>query len=198
MDIDRQNVNNSSAVSNQANIQNLDGDVFFSGRSRLAQKFKQLKEDVANQAYFAGFLNDFKHYNTTLDGVGMPKKLTDAGFSDRDIANATARKHQYAKKLEEFRLYKTAQAIDLELFAIICNNFETYVEPLIDADAGISKIKECIREKIVGPIYEMLNTDGQDDTLLDYNMNHIYGMIYFLTGKCHLNWINYDSVQPSV
>ena len=51
-----------------------------------------------------------------------------------------------------------------------------------------------VHEKIVVPISDMLNANGAYDTYLNFNEDHIYGMIYYLTGMCHLNWKDYDNV----
>ena len=42
--------------------------------------------------------------------------------------------------------------------------------------------------------FDLINKDGEFDDYLNYNINDIYGMVYFLTGKCHLNWKEYDNI----
>lgn len=189
-----QEINNSAPVERQLNATNLNGNVYFSNTSRLSQRFKRLKQEVENDIRYNGFIDDFKRYNTELDGVSMPEKLALGGFNSSEIQRATYRKHQYSKKLERNQLYETAQLIDLEIFAIINLNFETHVEPLIEQGAHKSVVKECVKEKVIMPIFDLLNQDGEDDTFLNYNVEDIYGMIFFLTGKCHLNWAVYDNL----
>ena len=192
MDAGKQDITNTAAVEQQVNVNNLQGDIQFTKISRLGQRFKRLKEEVEKDIRYNGFIDDFKRYNTELDGKSMPDKLADGGFSALEIQRATIRKHQYSKKLEKNKLYETAQLIDIELFAIINLNFETYVEPLIEKGAPKTEVKTCVREKIIDPIFNLINEDGQEDTFLNYNVDDIYGMVFFLTGKCHLNWANYD------
>lgn len=189
-----QDVNNLASIEKQINVKTLNGNIDFSKTSRLGQRFKRLKEEVEKDIRYNDFIEDFERYNTQLDGKSMPDKLADGGFTETEIQRATYRKHLYSKKLEKNKLYETAQLIDMELFAVINLNFETYVEPLIEQGADRSTIKECVLEKIINPIMTLINEDGQDDTFLNYNVNDIYGMIFFLTGKCHLNWAVYDSV----
>lgn len=194
MDRTPQNINNQEAVKQQVNINNVKGDLTFIKVSRLGQRFKKLKEEVECNVHYNKFIEDFNRYNTKLDGHSMPDKLKDGGFLKRDIERATYRKHQYVKKLEKNKLYETAQLIDLELFAIINLNFETYIEPLIDDGKSIQEIKISVKENIIDPITTLINEDGMDDNFLNYNVDDIYGMIFFLTGKCHLNWTNYDNL----
>jgi len=188
---DGQNVTNSAPVDKQVNVNQLNGNIDFSQISRLGQKFKRLKEEVEKEVVLSDFIDDFKRYNTKLDGKSMPDKLADGGFTDVEITRATKRKHMYSKKLEKNKLYETAQLIDMELFSLINLYFETYVEPLIESGAGKIAIKQAVMEKIVQPIFDLINQDGRDDTFLNYTVEEIYGMIFFLTGKCHLNWAVY-------
>lgn len=194
MEPGQQDITNTASVGQQVNVTAMHGDIQFAKISRLGQRFKRLKEEVEKDIRYNGFIEDFKRYNTELDGKSMPDKLVDGGFSEQEIQRATIRKHQYSKKLEKSKLYETAQLIDMELFAIINLNFETYVEPLIEKGAEKSDIKTCVREKIIDPIFKLINEDGQDDTFLNYNVDDIYGMVFFLTGKCHLNWAVYDNI----
>lgn len=194
MESGNQEINNTTPVEQQVNVNRLNGNINFSKTSRLGQRFKRLKEEVEKDIRYNGFIDDFMSYNTDLDGKSMPEKLSDGGFSSVEILKATRRKHQYAKKLERNKLYETAQLIDIELFALINMNFETYIEPMIEKGVEKSAIKECVKEKIIIPIFELINQDGQDDTFLNYNVDDLYGMIYFLTGKCHLNWAIYDNL----
>jgi hypothetical protein len=188
---DGQNITNSAAVEKQVNVNQLNGNIDFSQISRLGQKFKKLKEEIEKEVVLSDFIDDFKRYNTKLDGKSMPDKLADGGFSEIEIIRATKRKHMYSKKLEKNKLYETAQLIDMELFSLINLYFETYIEPLIESSAGKIAIKQAVMEKIVQPIFDLINQDGRDDTFLNYTVEEIYGMIFFLTGKCHLNWAVY-------
>ena len=192
--LEGQNINNDAPIDKQINVGQLNGTIDFSNISRLGQRFKRLKEEVEKDIRLSDFMEDFKNYNTKLDGKSMPDKLTDGNFSSLEIFRATKRKHMYSKKLEKNKLYETAQLIDMELFSLINLYFETYIEPLIEEGAAKIVIKQAVLEKIVQPIIDLINQDGKDDTFLNYTTEEIYGMIFFLTGKCHLNWAVYDSI----
>ena len=91
-------------------------------------------------------------------------------------------------------MFLAQQKIDVEIFSIIDNGFYTYVYPLILENQSKKDILEILNEKVIQPILEILNKEGAEDNYLDYNANDIFGMVYFLTGKCHLNWKNYDTL----
>ncbi len=189
-----QNVENNGNVGNQLNITDNTGPIIFTTHSRLAQRFIDLKNEVANEARFDQFIDDLKQYRTKLDGKSMSDKLLDGNFSDAEISRATKYSLAYHKKARKNRFYESAQKIDVEIFGLMVMNFETYVEPSIIGGVDKAQIKELVTEKVINPILEKLNKDGGNDTLLNYTAKDIFGMLYFLTGKCHINWADYDSI----
>ena len=42
------------------------------------------------------------------------------------------------------------------------------------------------------PILEEINEQGSADTCLCYTEDDIFGILYYLTGNCHINWTVYD------
>lgn len=73
-------------------------------------------------------------------------------------------------------------------------DFETYILPLINNQASKDDILKEVVIKVVEPVLDLINIEGECDEFLNYNAEDIFGMIYYLTGQCHLNWINYDSI----
>ena len=148
--------------------------------SRLACWFRKLKEE---------FENDVRLQPHT---IGLEQKLLDGGFSKTAIDQARRKKQYYAKKTTKYQYYESAQRIDSYLFAIVCNRFDNYVTPLIEDSAPLRTINQTVYEQVVIPIMRELNSNGSDDTYLCYSEDDIFGMIYYLTGNCHINWKKYD------
>ena len=98
----------------------------------------------------------------------------------------------YAKLAFQYDCYPSAQKIFHSLFARIKHEFDTSIFPLIEQKQPLNTVMEQIRLKIVIPIRDMLETNGAYDKYMGLNEDHIYGMIYYLTGMCHLNWKDYD------
>lgn len=188
-----QEINNNSAIENQLNAPN--STINFHKKSRYSKRFEKLKEEFLNNTRYEEVLDELKGYLTKRDGIDMPQKLEDGGFNENEILRAIERKQLYWKKYEKYKFYESAQRIDSELFAKIKIDFETYVEvPLINTGASKQEIMKAVVEKVVNPILSILNEDGADDEILNYNAEEIFGMIYHLTGNCHLYWKNYDNI----
>lgn len=76
------------------------------------------------------------------------------------------------------------------LFAKLCHSFDTYILPNIESQP-LCDIRQMVYEKVVLPIIDEINANGSCDRQLCYNEDDIYGMLYYLTGKCHINWKDY-------
>lgn len=189
-----QSINTNGNIDDQINIANVTGDVRLIPKTRWQKRFERLQQEVKNDDRYATFIEDFNTYNTIQDGIGLEKKLEDAGFSQREMLRALGFKEKYSKRVVKGEMFLSQQEIDVEIFSIIDNNFETYVFQKILENCDKKLIIECLFEKVVNPIMDILNKEGEADNFLNYSANDIYGMIYFLTGKCHLNWKNYDII----
>jgi hypothetical protein len=195
MEESQQDIVNHAPVDNQFNFAKVDGSVNLSKKSRWQKRFEKLQHEVQNDIRYSTFIDDFNTYNTILDGIGLEQKLIDGGFSEKEIIKALNYKDKYARRVVLGEMYHAQQEIDVEIFSIIDSNFSTYVLPKITKSVDKTLILECLLEKVIQPILDLLNNEGEADEYLKYNANDIYGMIYFLTGKCHLNWKDYDTVQ---
>jgi hypothetical protein len=190
-----QHINNPGPVENQVIAAAIHGDIYLAKKSRFSKRFEKLNKEVGANARYEEVLEDFKYYITKLDGIDMPTKLADGGFTEKEIIEATRKKERYAKKLEKNKFFESAQWIDSQLFAKIKIDFETYVlVPLINAGASRDLIMMTVLERVINPVLEIINTEGQDDEILNYNAEDIFGMVYYLTGMCHLNWKDYDNL----
>lgn len=162
--------------------------------SRIDAYFRHLREEIESHTT-REIIDDLLEYKTKLDGKkGLEEKLTDGGFGQSDIDWALRKKEQYAKKATKYECYPSAQEINLLLFADIKSRFDRYIFPLIKEGESVTRVMQCTHEMIVEPLMKMLNENGEHDDDLRYNTDHIYGMIYYLTGLCHLNWKDYDNV----
>ena len=188
-----QNINNNS-VHQQTNIGNV-GNLNLTPKTRWQKYFEELNRQVENNERHDTFIDDFVKYNTTIKGdIGLEKKLRDGKFNETEIRRALRLKEGYAKRVAKNEMFLAQQKIDVEIFSIIDNGFYTYVYPLILENQSKKYILEILNEKVIQPILEILNKEGAEDNYLNYNTNDISGMVYFLTGKCYLNWKNYDTL----
>jgi hypothetical protein len=190
-----QNVdNNENLIHNQLNIGENQAPIYLTKQTRFAKRFEKLNMEVASDERYEGVMESLKYYLTRLDGIDATTKLEDGGFKEAEVIEAIKKKEKFAKRLELNKFYESAQWIDSQLFAKIKMNFETYVLPLIYDNSSKHEIMREVVSKVVEPVLDLINLEGENDEVLNYNADDIFGMIYYLTGQCHLNWKNYDSV----
>jgi hypothetical protein len=189
-----QNVSNTGDVENQVNAQSITGDVYIGRKSRFSARFEKLNKEVASESRYPEIMDSLKFYITELDGIDMPTKLIDGGFSESEIIDATRKKERYAKKQEKNKFFESAQWIDDQLLAKIKILFDAYINPMIKKGESKEIIYQKVIEHIVDPIMNLINDEGEADEILNYNADDVLGMIYYLTGKCHLNWKIYASL----
>ena len=165
-----------------------------SNSSRLASDFERLRQEIL-KGVKQETIEELKYYITKLPGTrSAEEKLTDGGFKTSFIREAIRLKDLYARRATMYQDYPSAQQINLDLFSRIRHEFDDTIFPIIEGGADLSSVMHQIRTKIVNPIMQLLNENGAYDEHLHYSEDHIYGMIYYLTGMCHLNWKDYDNV----
>ena len=98
------------------------------------------------------------------------------------------------KKQEKYKYYESAQWINSHLFAEILLKFNDYIKPLIDSNVDKNTIFTSVGKMVIEPIVQKLNVEGADDNYLCYDAEDVLGMVYYLTGRCHINWTNYGDV----
>ena len=188
-------VRNGSSVGSQVNVQeNLGLINIGNNKSRMSATFERLEKEILDNTT-KEVIDGLLMYNTKLNGTkDLEEKLQDGGFKKTFIQKATFQKEMYAKKATRYECYPAAQEIILGLFARIKNEFDIKIYPMISHGVDVSTIMQEIHKQIVCPILQMIEENGASDKSLYFNMDHIYGMIYYLTGMCHLNWKDYDNV----
>jgi len=189
-----QEVNNEGEIQAQLNAGNVEGNIYFAKKSRFARRFEKLNQEVENDERYDGTMESLIYYLTILDGIGAEKKLADGGFDENEVISAIRKKEKYAKRLEKNKFFKSAQWIDSQLFAKIKMDFEAFVLPVIKQGHSKELILKEVVIKVVQPVLDLLNLEGENDDFLNYNADDIFGMVYYLTGQCHINWKNYDSI----
>ena len=188
-------VRNDSTVGTQANVKENYGYISIgNSRSRLSATFERLEQEILNNTR-KEVIDELLMYTTKLDGTkGLEEKLQDGGFQKIFIQKAIIQKEMYAKRATKYECYPAAQEIILSLFARIKNEFDVRIYPMIIKGADVPSIMQEVHKQIVSPILQMIEMNGANDQSLYFNMDHIYGMIYYLTGMCHLNWKDYDNI----
>jgi hypothetical protein len=148
----------------------------------LYEKFQ--KERLDNKGDFQSF-EDFDYIKSNKDVIGLEQKLID-GHRDSLIEYAKEVKERFHKKLLKTSQYSlAAQEINAYILFKIRACFMGEIYELICNDTPIQQINFLITERIIKPTMAELGLN-----IFQYTDDDIRGMIYFLTGNCHIKWSN--------
>lgn len=160
--------------------------------ARIAKDYARLRDEIGKEVD-SKTKDKVKFYETKIPGTkDVIEKLTDGGFKPSRIREAERLKEFWGKEALRYADYPYAQDINFVLYTRIVREFEVYITPMVEDGEPLRDIMVKIHEQIVKPIVELLECSGEDDENLRYTYDHIYGIIYYLTGNCHLNWKDYD------
>lgn len=155
-------------------------------KTKLANLFERLKEEFEDQNIVDGISDNLKKYQNDRDVIGLEQKLIDGGKQNQ-LDDAKWLKEEYYKKLTKFQFYEPAQEIHAFLLSVVHEKFRNLVRPKIEAGASNEEISTIISNEIITPIMTKIEEEGCDD-IMGLSANDIDGMIFFLTGKCHIKW----------
>lgn len=135
---------------------------------------------------FSGYIKKLERYANVVDGelLDLKQKLIIAGYGN-DLDWALALKEQYAKILQEHKFLKSSQHIHAFILARVIVLFQNHVLSVIRSGAEQSVVRDVIYNKVITQIESEI---GGEHNVLELYSEDINGMIYFLTGNCHLVW----------
>jgi hypothetical protein len=151
---------------------------------KLVEEFE--KELASEQSPYREIIAKIRHFTSNIDGdkiIGLEKKLENAGF-ESDFTWARDMKEQYFKKITENNLSKATQKIHAFLLARTCVLFNLHVRGAINDGMSKDVIKDLLIEKVINPVQNMVG----ENNVLDLLDDDLIGMMYFLTGNCHITW----------
>lgn len=156
-------------------------------KSRLSILFEKLNSEFENNEEITGLIDDLNRYTIQRDVIGLEQKLEDGNRTDL-IEDALWLKEEYYKKLTKFQLYQSAQKIQAHLLATILEKFRNKIRPLIKVNASDMEVTSAISNEIINPLVALIEQEGIEDNILGFSATDIEGMIYYLTGRCHIKW----------
>ncbi|WP_417449581.1 ABC-three component system protein [Kordiimonas sp.] len=129
------------------------------------------------------------HIRRSPDGVsGLEAKLAAAGKTDC-FDDAIEKKEMFAKLLQRWSLYSSAQQIFVHILAKAEVEFNQVIYPQIP-EKSEAEINALVLERIVHPIVEECGGD-----MLGVNYNLVQGMVYWLAEQCFIRWHHKLSVN---
>jgi hypothetical protein len=186
--IPNQSINGNSNIQVGGNVTNITTYNHYSQEDmtmdRLIELYKQ--EQLTNSTYnriieeLDIYLNPVS--TETQNVIGLEKKLQ-AGHFELYISYALRTKDAFCRKIEKYRLSKAAQQIFLYVMADVMTLFYMKIYPLVCNHASHEIIMSEIQDKIINVLHQKLG-----ENILDIYSDHISGMLYYLTGNCHIQW----------
>lgn len=183
----------------QKNIQTESGDVVARDKivnspkivkiSQIRRLFRELSEEYGNKDKIEEIIFELTEYQIEKDVIGLDAKLIDAGCTENYIEDAEVVKQKFAKKLYHFQEYQSAQRIFVLLLAQVSELFRAKILPLLNSGKDVIDLQNDIYIEIINPIYLLLGKEASEDNVLYLNQAEIKGMVYYLTGRCHIKWV---------
>jgi hypothetical protein len=149
--------------------------------TRLLEKLvREQKADARAQK----IIEELKRFQEPQEPVpiGLDTKLTNGNRADV-IHFATQAKERFVKKLAQESLFESAQEIHALVLSRIYSVFCTQISPAIKSGTDRMVVDALVRAQIIEPIVMELQ-----NTPFGYYDEHVFGMIFFLTGNCYLKW----------
>jgi hypothetical protein len=147
---------------------------------------KYLEEREQNLGGYRPLIDKLEHYSTLaedeVDVIGLQKKLELGGYSSI-YGFAVKTKEMFVKHLTKHQFSEAAQKMYAILLVETYACFEQHVYPSIVAGVPMPQVMRIVEEHVYAYLEEKLG-----DNVLDLYKDEICGMLFFLTGNCHVKW----------
>ncbi len=151
----------------------------------LEKAIKSIQEQMADTPELEGIIEELAEYITDRPDreiIGVEAKLKNGNREDL-IQNAVYYKNKFERKIAKKQLSNAEQYIYAHVLSYIEAYFNQYIRPLILNGSSKEVIDSAVQKHIYEPVHKAII--GFD---ISITMQHVSGMLFFLTGKCHLVW----------
>jgi hypothetical protein len=158
---------------------------------QIEQYMEQLFQEVAENRRVKDTCDNLKYFfeKQSVDGIdGLENKLDHAGRGHQK-KRALRRKELFAKLLDRYGFYSSAQSIFAILLAKIENDFETIVEPMLQEKSS-DEIDLLVQDAIVTPLVQTAPAG-----VFSITHNDALGMVFWLAEQCYVRWHKVENVK---
>lgn len=167
---------------------NLYGNVIVtSAESQLARLYRELQEQAEGDEHLTDYIDQLQIFTREVeeeDIIGLDGKFTAAGREDQ-LGMAKAMKELIYRRLRQNLFSRTFQTIYATLMGSVYERFEASVRPAIQEGATRQQIDQLVHREVILPIVDQLE---KCPDCKDAPAQTVRGMLYFLTGNCHVVW----------
>lgn len=153
-------------------------------QSAIEKLLLRLKEQYERDEHTQTTIEELTrfHIRRASDGIsGLEAKLKASGREHYYDA-AIEKKEMFAKLLEQWSLYSSAQSIFVHILAKAENEFNEVIYGQIPVRTH-EEINALVISRIVDPIVAECTSE-----LISINHNTIQGMVYWLAEQCFIKW----------
>ncbi len=152
----------------------------------LNDLYEKFEEEKKNNSGLREFCEQLDYFNSRIGDEqiqGLEQKLI-AGNQEKILKYAIRLKESFHKKLTKTSQYsQVAQDINVYILKKVERSFLMDVYIMICKNEQEETINAMINEKIIKPVMADLGIN-----LFKYDEGDVMGMIFFLTGNCHIKW----------
>jgi len=152
--------------------------------SKIDEIVERLRSEQEEGSKFDGTIEALQYYLRPVspDGVvGLEAKLERAERGDQR-SKALREKELFAKYLERWSHFASAQELFAFLLASVEQRFNTYLYTQVD-QLDRASFDALLHEKVVEPILAEIG-----DEPLGINATVLYGMLFWLAEQCFVRW----------
>lgn len=167
------------------------GDVYVQAPTRpessLNRLYRKLRDEAADDQELTDYIAQLQIFTRSVQDetvVGLDGKFAAASRDDQ-LDMAMAMKEMVYAELRTNMFSRTFQTIYATLMGKIYEEFQTWVQPAIAKGASREEIDQLVNLHVVKPVVSELEACSDYDGAAT---STVRGMIYFLTGNCHLVW----------
>lgn len=161
------------------------GDNNFAPRTALEQAIVEIKKNLGNNQDAVSIIEELADYITEHPSrkvIGLEKKLSNGNRSDLED-RAVLLKNRFERKVAKSQMSLAEQHVYVQILSTINTIWYSKIKPLIDIESSKTAIDSKIYTELIEPVHKAI---VRYDTLA--NPELVSGMLYFLTGKCHIEW----------
>jgi hypothetical protein len=189
----RNTVNDGDLVAGNKSVVNNN----FAKPTKLSSLFVRLQKEFNEGKEVTEISDNLKRYSEPRDVIGLEQKLID-GDKQYLLEDAVWLKQEYFKKLTKFQFFEPAQEIHAFILGIVLEKFRNIIYPKMrSSDFTDLDISQSISVEIINPIINIIQDQGCND-IMGLGATDIEGMVYFLTGQCHIKWYKNDSLSSGI
>lgn len=161
------------------------GDNHFAPLTNLETAIVQIKKVCNENDQLVDIFEDLAELITEhpdREIIGLQKKLENGERSDLFL-RARLLKNKFARRVAKTQMSTTEQHVYIQILSAINTSWYHSIHPKIISGATNQEIDHLIYEELIKPIHQAIVRF--DHTITSETVS---GMLYFLTGKCHLIW----------